>query len=134
MAELHDLTALEQGEAIRRHEISPVELVDHDLNRIAEYGEALGAYVTVTADAARAAAAEAEAVVRAGAGTGPLDGIPIAIKDLTLTAGVRTTFGSAAFADFVPPIDADVVVLMRQAGLISLGKTTTSEFGCSLHA
>ena len=64
----------------------------------------------------------------------PLFGVPTAIKDLTPTAGVRTTFGSAAFADFVPTVDADVVRLLRAAGLISLGKTTTSEFGLSLHA
>jgi amidase len=60
--------------------------------------------------------------------------VPIAIKDLTLTAGVRTTFGSAAFADFVPTVDADVVALLRAAGTVSLGKTTTSEMGCSLYS
>ena len=65
---------------------------------------------------------------------GPLHGVPTAIKDLTLTAGVRTTFGSAAFAAFVPPVDADVVRFMAAAGLVSLGKTTTSELGCSLYS
>jgi Asp-tRNA(Asn)/Glu-tRNA(Gln) amidotransferase A subunit family amidase len=67
-------------------------------------------------------------------GAGPLAGVPIAIKDLTMTAGVRTTFGSAAFADYVPTVDSDVVVLLREAGLISLGKTTTREFGLSLYS
>ena len=129
MAELHDLTALEQADALRRGEVSSPELVDHYLTRIAIYGDDLGAFVTVTDGAARAAAAAVQPRSKE-----PLAGVPIAIKDLTLTAGVRTTFGSAAFADFVPPMDADVVVHMRDAGLISLGKTTTSEFGISLYS
>jgi amidase len=135
MAELHDLTALEQGAALKRHEVSPPELVEHYLSRIETYGSEVGAFVTVTADQARAAALAAHSAgPRAGARAGALDGVPIAIKDLTLTAGVRTTFGSAAFADYVPSIDADIVVHLREAGLISLGKTTTSEFGISLYA
>jgi amidase len=133
VADLHDLTALEQGAAIRRGEISPAELVEHYLARIDAHAASLGAFVTVTDDQARAAAVEAAAVARAGSAASPLEGVPTAIKDLTLTAGVRTTFGSAAFADFVPKVDADVVTLMRHAGLISLGKTATSEFGCSLY-
>jgi len=134
MAELHDLTALEQGEAVRRGAVSPVELVEHYLARIDAYARELGAFVTVTPDLARSAAVEAEAAVRAAESPGPLAGVPTAIKDLTLTAGVRTTFGSAAFVDYVPPIDADVVTLIRAAGLISLGKTTVSEFGCALYS
>jgi len=133
VADLHDLTALEQGAAIRRGEIGPAELVEHYLARIAAHSVSLGAFVTVTADKARAAAVEAAAVARAGSAASPLEGVPTAIKDLTLTAGVRTTFGSAAFENFVPKIDADVVTLMRHAGLISLGKTATSEFGASLY-
>ena len=134
MAQLHDLTALEQGAALHRGEIGRVELVEHYLARIAEHSEALGAFVTVTADAALAAAGAAATTVRARAKAGGLQGVPVAVKDLTLTAGVRTTFGSAAFADFVPPVDADVVALMHAAGLISVGKTTTSEFGLSLYS
>jgi amidase len=133
MTELHDLTALEQGAALRRGEVSPPELVEHYLTRIEAHGEALGAFVTVTADEARAAAVQAGVVARSCARVGGLDGVPVGVKDLTLTAGVRTTFGSAAFADFVPTIDADVAVHMREAGLISLGKTNTSEFGLSLY-
>jgi amidase len=127
VAEPFELTALEQGEAIRRGELRPTELVEHYLARIAALDPRLGAFVTVTAEQALASAA---AVVP---GAGPLAGVPTAIKDLTLTAGVRTTFGSAAFADFVPPVDADVVTLLRRAGLVSLGKTATSEFGISLY-
>jgi len=135
MAQLHDLTALEQAAAVRSGQISATELVEHYLGRIAEHGDTVGAFVTVTADAAREAARAADARTRQGTdGLPPLHGVPIAIKDLTVTKGVRTTFGSAAFADFVPPVDADVVALLRAAGTISLGKTTTSEFGLSLHA
>lgn len=132
---LHDLTALEQAAAIRTGELRAVDLVAHYLARIEAQDPALGAFVTVTGDAALAAAEAADAAVR-GRPAGslpPLHGVAIAIKDLVLTAGVRTTFGSAAFADLVPPIDADVVTLLRDAGTISLGKTATSEFGISLH-
>ncbi|MEU5566587.1 amidase [Micromonospora musae] len=132
MAEPHDLTALEQAAAISRGELSSVELVEHHLRRVAALGDTVGAFVTVTAEAAREAARAADAVPADE--RGPLHGVPTAIKDLTLTAGVRTTFGSAAFADFVPPVDADVVRFIRAAGLVSLGKTTTSELGCSLYS
>ncbi|MEU8185088.1 amidase [Micromonospora sp. NPDC049044] len=132
MAEPHDLTALEQAAAIARGELSSVELVEHHLRRVAALGDTVGAFVTVTPDLAREAALAADAtpVDRRG----PLHGVPTAIKDLTLTAGVRTTFGSAAFIDFVPPVDADVVRFIKAAGLVSLGKTTASEFGCSLYS
>ncbi|SCE95408.1 amidase [Micromonospora chokoriensis] len=132
MAEPHDLTALEQAAAIASGELSSVELVEHCLGRVAALGDIVGAFVTVTEDLARQAARAADAVpVEA---RGPLHGVPTAIKDLTLTAGVRTTFGSAAFVDFVPPVDADVVRFIKAAGLVSLGKTTTSELGCSLYS
>ncbi|MGC4744736.1 amidase [Micromonospora sp. DT201] len=132
MAEPHDLTALEQAAAIARGELSSVDLVEHSLRRVAAIGDTVGAFVTVTPDLARETARAADAVpVEA---RGPLHGVPTAIKDLTLTAGVRTTFGSAAFADFVPPVDADVVRFIKAAGLVSLGKTTTSELGCSLYS
>ena len=129
MAYLHDLTALEQAAAIRAGELSPVELVDHYLARIERINTTVGAFVTVTADRARAAAREAEEAVRAGADLPPLHGVPTAIKDLNLTAGVRTTLGSVTYADFVPAMDDHVVTLLRAAGTISLGKTNTPEFG-----
>nr|MDT0659044.1 amidase [Micromonospora sp. DSM 115978] len=128
----HDLTALEQAAAIARGELSSAELVEHYLTRVEAYDATVGAFVTVTADLARAQAAGADATPPAGRGT--LHGVPTAIKDLTLTEGVRTTFGSAAFADYVPPVDADVVRALRAAGMISLGKTTTSELGISLYS
>ncbi|MDG4805760.1 amidase [Micromonospora sp. WMMD1120] len=132
MAEPHDLTALEQAAAIARGELSSVELVEHHLRRVDALGDTVGAFVTVTPELAREAARAADAAPVEQ--RGPLHGVPTAIKDLTLTAGVRTTFGSAAFVDFVPPVDADVVRFIKAAGLVSLGKTTTSELGCSLYS
>ncbi|NJP33144.1 amidase [Micromonospora thermarum] len=132
MAEPHDLTALEQAAAIASGELTSRQVVEHHLTRVAALGDTVGAFVTVTPDAALAAADAADAVPAEA--RGPLHGVPTAIKDLTLTAGVRTTFGSAAFVDFIPPVDADVVQFMRAAGLVSLGKTTTSELGCSLYS
>jgi amidase len=126
MTELHDLTALEQGAAVRRREVSPVELVDHYLERIGRLSDDVGAFVTVTGELARKQALLAES--RAGEG-GPLLGVPTAVKDLNLTAGVRTTFGSAVFADFVPEVSDEVVLRLEAAGLVSLGKTSTPEFG-----
>ena len=131
MAELHDLTALEQAAAVRRREASPVELVDHHLARVERLDPGLGAFVTVTDDAARQQAKEAERRVTSfdAATLPPLLGVPTAVKDLNLTAGVRTTLGSRLYADFVPPVDDHVVELLRAAGTISLGKTNTPEFG-----
>lgn len=125
---------VEQAAAVRRREVRAAELVDHYLRRIEAYDRRLGAFVTVTAEPARAQARTVDEALVGGAGEpGPLSGVPIAIKDLTLTQGVRTTFGSAVFAEFVPPEDADVVTGLRRAGTISLGKTATSEFGISLY-
>ncbi|MET8371573.1 amidase [Micromonospora sp. DT68] len=132
MVEPHDLTALEQAAAMARGELSSVDLVEHYLHRVAALGDSVGAFVTVTPELAREAAKAADAAPAEA--RGPLHGVPTAIKDLTLTAGVRTTFGSAAFADYVPPVDADVVRFIKAAGLVSLGKTTTSELGCSLYS
>lgn len=129
MAELHDLTALEAAAAVRAKEISPVELVDHALDRIEILDDRLGAFVTVTAESAREQARVAEAAVMAGEQLPPLHGVPTAIKDLNNVAGVPTQCGSAVMAGFVPDTDDYVVRLLREAGTISLGKTSTPEFG-----
>jgi amidase len=122
MADLHDLTALEQGELVRRREVSPMELVDHYLER-ADRLDSVGAFVTLTPERARGSAFSLES------GTSPLFGVPTAIKDLNLTAGVRTTFGSEAFRDFVPEISDGVTESLEAAGMVSIGKTNTPEFG-----
>jgi amidase len=128
MAELHDLTALEQAAAVRARDVSPVELVDHYLDRVDRLSETVGAFVTVTAERARTQARLAES--RAGGpGLPALFGVPTAIKDLNLTAGVRTTCGSASMTDFVPDVSDEVVLRIERAGMISLGKTNTPEFG-----
>jgi amidase len=129
MAELHDLTALEAAAAVRRKEVSPVELVEHALARIAGLDDQIGAFVTVTADTARDQARAAEAAVTAGDDLPPLHGVPTAIKDLEFTKGVVTKFGSRTMADFVPDFDDNIVTLLRAAGTISVGKTATPEFG-----
>jgi amidase len=129
MADLHDLTALEQGELVRRREVSPLELAEHYLER-ADRLDSVGAFVTLTPAAARARAAELSTPGAVGAaGASPLFGVPTAIKDLNLTAGVRTTFGSAAYADHVPDVSDAVTLAIQDAGMVSLGKTSTPEFG-----
>ena len=127
MAELHDLTALEQGAAVRSGEVSSVELVEHYLARIERLSDCVGAFVTVTGDLARRQAALAAASV--GDTSSPLYGVPTAVKDLNLTAGVVTQFGSASMLGYVPDVSDEVVLRMEAAGMVSLGKTNTPEFG-----
>jgi amidase len=126
---LHDLTALEQAAAVRAGEVSPTELVEHSLARIEALDGGLGAFLTVTPEQALAAARSAETRLAEGGDLPPLLGVPTAIKDLNNTAGIRTTFGSRAMADFVPADDDAVVTKLAAAGTISLGKTNTPEFG-----
>jgi amidase len=129
VAELHDLTALEQAAAVRAGEISSLELTDHYLARIDKLSDSLGAFITVTADRAREQARARDDEVRRGELRSPLHGVPVPVKDLNLTAGVRTTFGSTVFSDSVPDVDDHVVTLLREAGTVLLGKTNTPEFG-----
>ncbi|MDP9433424.1 MAG: amidase [Actinomycetota bacterium] len=129
MPDLADLTAVQQAAAVRDGAVSPVELVEHYLDRIERLDPAVGAFVTVTADAAREQAAAAERRLASGAELPPLFGVPIAIKDLNSTAGVRTTFGSAVYAGHVPAYDDFVVGKLKAAGTICVGKTNAPEFG-----
>ena len=129
MSQLHDLSALEQADAVRTRKTSSVELVEHYATRIDQYDATVGAFVTLTLDKAREQAAEADALVRDGGSLPALLGVPIGIKDLNLTQGIPTQLGSPLFADFVPPVSDFVVDKLRAAGTISLGKTNTPEFG-----
>ncbi|MGI8537831.1 MAG: amidase, partial [Mycobacteriales bacterium] len=129
MTSLHDLSALEQAGAVRCGETSALDLVEHYAARIERLDAAVGAFVTLTLDAARAQAKEEDAAVAAGEDLPPLHGVAIGIKDLNLTAGVSTGFGSPVFAGFVPPLSDFVVDKLRAAGTVSLGKTSTPEFG-----
>jgi amidase len=129
VTELHDLTLLEQAAAVRDKTVSPVELVEHYLARIEKLSDTVGAFVTVTADLALEAAKAAEGLVGDGAGLPPLYGVPTAIKDLNLVAGVPTRFGTSAWPAQDLGIDDAVTAKLKSAGLISLGKTNTPEFG-----
>ncbi|HUF92140.1 MAG TPA: amidase, partial [Candidatus Limnocylindria bacterium] len=124
------MSAVDLAAAIRVGEVSPVEVTDAVLDRIARVNPAINAYVTVAAEPARSQAREAEAAVMRGEPLGPLHGVPISFKDLTDTAGIRTTYGSRAFEHHVPKEDAVVVERARRAGAVLIGKTNTPEFGC----
>lgn len=114
---------------IRNREVSPVEVVGATLDRIERLQPALNAFVTIARDQAMADARKAEQAVVDGAELGPLHGVPLSVKDLVPTAGVRTTWGSLIFRDHVPEHDAVVVSRLKRAGAILVGKTTTPEFG-----
>ena len=123
-------SATELTAMIRRKTVSPVEVVEAILARIERVNPRLGAFVTVTADEARRAARAAErAVMRKGARLGPLHGVPFSVKDLVITRGVRTTFGTPLFRDNVPVEDAPMVARLQAAGAIMIGKTNTPTFG-----
>jgi aspartyl-tRNA(Asn)/glutamyl-tRNA(Gln) amidotransferase subunit A len=128
--ELCWLSATDLAAQIRRGKVSPVEVVDAVLDRIERLNGQLNAYVTVTADEARRAARAAErALSRRRATPGPLHGVPFSVKDLVVTKGVRTTFGTRLFADNVPTEDAPMVARLKAAGAIMVGKTNTPTFG-----
>ncbi|HEX5167394.1 MAG TPA: amidase [Thermomicrobiales bacterium] len=116
------------AERIARREVSPVELVETALARVATDGERLNPFITLTADLAREMAREAEREIANGGYRGPLHGIPVVLKDLLQTRGVRTTGGSQILGDSVPDEDATVVRLLREAGAIFVGKTGMPEF------
>jgi amidase len=107
---------------------SPLEVLDAHLAVIARVNPKLNAIVTLVADQAREQARAVEAAIMRGEKLGPLAGLPVAIKDITLTAGIRTTFGSPLYRDNLPGEDAEVVRRLKAAGAIVLAKTNTPEF------
>ena len=120
-------TIFESGQRLRRREISPVEITRECLARIERLNPALNAFITVTGESALAEARTAEAEILNGQWRGPLHGIPIALKDLIDTAGVRTTGASALYKDRVPGEDAEVARRLRQAGAVIVGKNNLHE-------
>ncbi|MGI9521384.1 MAG: amidase [Hyphomicrobiaceae bacterium] len=124
-----DLSAIEARRLIGNKSLSPVELLESCLDRIAETNPALNAIVAVDEEGARAAANNAERAVLNGEPLGPLHGLPIGIKDLQATAGLTTTYGSLIYKDFVPDEDEDSVANLRDEGAVILAKTNTPEFG-----
>ena len=123
--ELAFLPATEQARLVREREVTPLELVELYLERIERLDPELGAYVTVCADEALAdARAKTDAPAEA-----PFHGVPISLKDLDTTAGIRTTFSCPAFAANVPDFDLAHITKLKAAGFVILGKTNTPEFG-----
>ncbi len=128
-ADLAFKPAHEIAEAVRKRTLSPVDTVDAALAAIAETEPALFAFSTVAHDQARADAVVLEEALARGGVLGPLAGVPVAVKDLVLTKGLRTTFGSPLYADYVPEQDDIVVERLKAAGAIVIGKTNAAEFG-----
>jgi aspartyl-tRNA(Asn)/glutamyl-tRNA(Gln) amidotransferase subunit A len=124
---IHELT-----DAFRRGDLAPSAVAEAYLARIGALDGKVGAYLTVVRDQALAAARESDQRWRAGSPRGPLDGAPVALKDVMCTTGVRTTCGSKMLEHFVPPYDATTVERLRAAGVVILGKTNMDEFAmCS---
>ena len=115
------------GRRIASREVSPVDLTERMLDRIGRIDPALKSYATVMSEDAREAARAAEREIAAGKYRGPLHGVPIAVKDLCYTKGIRTMGGTAVRKDFVPDVDATVVSKLRDAGAVLLGKLNLSE-------
>jgi aspartyl-tRNA(Asn)/glutamyl-tRNA(Gln) amidotransferase subunit A len=128
MKHLTTLTITALGASYRSGETTPSEVVRAYFDRIDALDPKIRAYLTVTREQGLAQAAEADARFKAGRPRGPLDGIPLAIKDVVCTGGVRTTCASKILETFVPPYDATVVARLIAAGAVLLGKTNMDEF------
>lgn len=126
--ELHYMSAWEVSGLIRAGRVSPVEVVEACLARIEATEPTLNSFITLLPDAARAAARRAEQEIARGNWRGPLHGIPVGLKDLFNTAGVRTTSGTRIYDTYVPDADCTVAVRLRQAGAILLGKLNMHPF------
>ena len=122
------LTLADAAEQIRTRRISPVELTHECLTRIERLNPALNAFITITGDLALEQARRAETEIGSGQYRGPLHGIPIALKDLLDTAGVRTTAGSNQYRERVPTVDAEAVRRLKDAGAVIVGKLNMHEF------
>lgn len=123
------MTATELARRIRARELSAREVMEAHLTQIARINPQVNAIVTLVPERAMDAARVADEALAQGAPVGPLHGLPIAHKDLFLTKGIRTTYGSRIYQDFVPEHDMLIVQRMRSAGAITIGKTNTPEFG-----
>ena len=123
------LTATEMARLLRERELSARETLSAHLAQIERVNPKVNAIVTLVAEQALSAAEAADAALARGEAVGPLHGLPVAHKDLVLTKGIRTTFGSPIYEDFIPDQDALIVDRIRGAGAITIGKTNTPEFG-----
>jgi aspartyl-tRNA(Asn)/glutamyl-tRNA(Gln) amidotransferase subunit A len=127
-AELCYLSIAEAGSGLRRNDFSPVELTRAFLERIEAIDDRLHSFITVTAELALEQARQAEQELRAGKDRGPLHGIPVALKDLYMTKGIRTTCHSAVLRDWIPETDATATTKLKAAGAVLLGKLGMHEF------
>ena len=125
---ISELTALELGKEIKEKQISVREAVQASLERIHKYEDTVHAYVTLTEEAALAQADEIQKQIDDGTLTGPLAGVPMAIKDNICTEGIETTCSSKILRGFVPPYSAEAALNLKKAGAILLGKTNMDEF------
>jgi aspartyl-tRNA(Asn)/glutamyl-tRNA(Gln) amidotransferase subunit A len=125
---LAELTLADASDAVRSMRVSPLDLTRNCLARIERFNGTLNAFITVTSESALAEAGAAEAEIQRGDWKGPLHGIPIALKDLVDTAGVRTTGASNVFRDRIPAEDAEIVRRLKAAGAVLLGKLNLHEF------
>jgi len=128
---LYELTAHEARDMLRRGEISATELTQAVLDRIAQVEDKVKAYLTLTPESALAQAAEADKRLQEARNAGEEDtlpdllGIPLAVKDVISTAGIRTTCASRILENYIPPYDATVVRRLREQGVVIVGKTNT---------
>lgn len=128
MTALHTLGVAEIAALVRQREVSPLQVVEACLARIETLEASLQAWVTLDRQGALAAARRCEQALQREESGGLLTGVPIGLKDIFYTAGLRTTAGSRVYADFIPDYDATSVSRLKDAGAISLGKTVTTEF------
>jgi aspartyl-tRNA(Asn)/glutamyl-tRNA(Gln) amidotransferase subunit A len=128
MTALHTLGVAEVAALVQQREVSPVEIVTACLARLEALEPRLQAWVTINRQGALAAARRCEHTIQQGDRAGALAGVPVGLKDIIYTAGLRTAAGSRVYADFVPTYDATIAVRLQQAGAIILGKTVTTEF------
>jgi aspartyl-tRNA(Asn)/glutamyl-tRNA(Gln) amidotransferase subunit A len=130
--ELAFTPAYQLVEMMKHRDLSPVELMELTLSRIEELTPRLNAYLTIAGESAMEGARQAEKALVKGSATGLLHGIPISIKDLNTTKGIRTTMGSMVYKEFVPRTEGTLLKRLKAAGAIVVGKTNTPEFGLAV--
>src|SRR5215216_3300344 len=130
--DMSNLTIKDLSKLISTGEVSPVDLIETTLERIANLNPTLNAFITVLEDSARQDAKNADMLIKEGNYKGPLHGIPVSLKDLIYVKGTRSTSGSKILSDFIPNYDSTVVKRLKEAGAIIIGMNNTHEFACGI--